>query len=446
MSRGDVQQVHSEMINQWVRHLMVHHHLSMLVSEERLQPLPDPVPEILQPGMRHRVLHLVLDHPEMLDHELVQSIFGTFANALPLLKGSLESRAHVRLKREMLIHVQHDAAGEKQLFELCAQALERARQRISAACVNGPQVVPAAGDSQKSPAKTPDHPAEALLGQTVQGSTARLTIAVGRKVCCLNHLKDSIHSAAQAAESRLVMGSDCVLDAETLPLQDKYPHDKLAPSVTWYAHLGTAVKLLDEKAIQTLIRAFGRERRYLLPAHPDVCLQLYKRLNLHLMLLFVEQHGYEPGAGDRAWNLDTCADCVELEQHLLNTAARIVRTIRESQLRKGTDVVGAACSYIAGHLDEHLSLAEVAEQIHFSPSYLGARFREEMDVPFTVYVRRQRMEMATALLKLPHLSVSEVAERVGYRDVRAFSAHFKQVVGVTPSMFRSRNVSPSSAG
>lgn len=101
--------------------------------------------------------------------------------------------------------------------------------------------------------------------------------------------------------------------------------------------------------------------------------------------------------------------------------------------------------------DRHLRLA--VEAIHRDPRHdwtvdaLGAlsglsrsafaeRFRQGLGVAPRQYLIRWRMERATTLLATTDLTVTEVAQQVGYDSEAAFSRTYRRMTGTPPATFR----------
>lgn len=95
-----------------------------------------------------------------------------------------------------------------------------------------------------------------------------------------------------------------------------------------------------------------------------------------------------------------------------------------------------AMDYVDEHLNESLSLREVAERIHLNPSYFSSLFKEQTGLTFSEYVTRSRIQKAKNLLVATDLSVAEIAEEVGYQTAKYFIKLFKEIEGTTPSRFR----------
>lgn len=93
--------------------------------------------------------------------------------------------------------------------------------------------------------------------------------------------------------------------------------------------------------------------------------------------------------------------------------------------------------YIQAHLDEPITLIQIAQELHYTPNYLGRIFQETCGVSFSVYLLKMRMKAAEALLReQPALRIREVSRRVGYTNPEAFSRAFLQEYGVSPLVFR----------
>lgn len=107
--------------------------------------------------------------------------------------------------------------------------------------------------------------------------------------------------------------------------------------------------------------------------------------------------------------------------------------IRNEKLSKS---VLAAIAYIQEHLQDNISLAEVAEHINISKNYLSDLFRKELDVTFVTFVTQLRIEKAKHYLAKTDMKMYEISSAVGYPDSAYFSTLFKKHTGKTLSEFR----------
>ncbi|WNR46034.1 response regulator [Paenibacillus roseipurpureus] len=101
-----------------------------------------------------------------------------------------------------------------------------------------------------------------------------------------------------------------------------------------------------------------------------------------------------------------------------------------------TFLIDKAKSYIHNHYQRSITLSEVAEHIHISPTYFSFLFKEMTGENYVQYVTTCRVEKAKQLLKDSYYKVYEIGEMVGYENPRYFSEIFKKMTGKTPNDYR----------
>ncbi len=79
----------------------------------------------------------------------------------------------------------------------------------------------------------------------------------------------------------------------------------------------------------------------------------------------------------------------------------------------------------------------IASQIHHDYSYLSNLFSEVEGTTIEKYFIAQRIERAKELLVYNQLTLSEIADQLGYSSVAYLSNQFKKVTGFTPTYFKS---------
>jgi AraC family transcriptional regulator len=75
----------------------------------------------------------------------------------------------------------------------------------------------------------------------------------------------------------------------------------------------------------------------------------------------------------------------------------------------------------------------LAEEVHYEYNYLSNLFSAVEGITIEQYIIRQKIERAKELLFYDELSLSEIADRLGYSSVAHLSAQFKKITGLTPS-------------
>jgi AraC family transcriptional regulator len=92
--------------------------------------------------------------------------------------------------------------------------------------------------------------------------------------------------------------------------------------------------------------------------------------------------------------------------------------------------------YITAHLDQDLSLADLARTAGMSPHHFAVLFRQRMGTSPHRHVVEQRIERAKHLLRDHTRSILDVALASGFESQSHFGRVFRRVVGVTPSDYR----------
>jgi AraC-like DNA-binding protein len=98
-----------------------------------------------------------------------------------------------------------------------------------------------------------------------------------------------------------------------------------------------------------------------------------------------------------------------------------------------------ALTWLDRNLGEPLSMADLAASSGLSQSHFRQRFHKETGSTPSDYLNRRRVFRAKELLRGNHLSVTEIAFRLGFQSSPYFAAVFKKLTGTTPSDYRAHN-------
>lgn len=105
-----------------------------------------------------------------------------------------------------------------------------------------------------------------------------------------------------------------------------------------------------------------------------------------------------------------------------------------------SDAVLNAQRYVNEHFHHKLTLTEIAEQNFISRHALSLAFKDIVGITFKEYLLLFRVTEAKKLLITTDLSVSQIAEQVGYVNVNNFLKIFKDREGITPLQYRKQFV------
>jgi AraC-like DNA-binding protein len=91
------------------------------------------------------------------------------------------------------------------------------------------------------------------------------------------------------------------------------------------------------------------------------------------------------------------------------------------------------------HYDQQLSLQNLADAAHLSPTHFLRLFKETFDTSPIQYLIRLRIAKACQLLHDRRYHISSVSQQVGFADSNYFSRQFKQIMGQSPQAYQKSN-------
>jgi YesN/AraC family two-component response regulator len=96
--------------------------------------------------------------------------------------------------------------------------------------------------------------------------------------------------------------------------------------------------------------------------------------------------------------------------------------------------------YLVHHSDEALTTnlsTWLSDKLHYDYTYLSNLFSEVEGTTIEKYYITQRIEKVKELLVYDELSLSEIADALGYSSTAYLSSQFKKVTGLTPTFYKS---------
>ncbi|NRA37341.1 MAG: helix-turn-helix transcriptional regulator [Planctomycetes bacterium] len=93
--------------------------------------------------------------------------------------------------------------------------------------------------------------------------------------------------------------------------------------------------------------------------------------------------------------------------------------------------------YIREHYaDEDLNQQALADAAFVGGRHLTRLFRQFAAMTPMQYVKNIRLQQAQVLLETSNLSMREITQEIGLKDSLHFSRVFRQVYGVSPTVYR----------
>lgn len=100
--------------------------------------------------------------------------------------------------------------------------------------------------------------------------------------------------------------------------------------------------------------------------------------------------------------------------------------------------IAAAIRVMSEHLDDPLSMGQLATQLQLSLRMLEYLFREHLHCSPTQYYLHLRLQSARRLVIDTHLSIQEIALRTGFSSLASLSRSFRAAYQFSPAHYRRR--------
>ena len=88
--------------------------------------------------------------------------------------------------------------------------------------------------------------------------------------------------------------------------------------------------------------------------------------------------------------------------------------------------------------DPELTIAKIADYSGYSLEYFTKAFKLYMNDTPIMHLNKRRISQAKTLLNNEELSLSDIANKCGYKNLSTFTEAFKRVMGMLPSEYRKK--------
>lgn len=96
--------------------------------------------------------------------------------------------------------------------------------------------------------------------------------------------------------------------------------------------------------------------------------------------------------------------------------------------------------YINQHIEEKLSVADIAKKYNFSEKHFRYLFARIVGCTPKKYIERVKLERVYTLLKSTNLTVTQIADRLGFNNSHHLANAFKNAYNISPSECRKTTV------
>lgn len=176
--------------------------------------------------------------------------------------------------------------------------------------------------------------------------------------------------------------------------------------------------------------------------------RLYPAVHLDPDVLYTDDEEVLTSAGEAA-GADLCLHLVRKDHGSAvanNVARRTIvpphrdggqaQFIQRPLAEPDSSSTGKARGWVLKHLDQPVSLRDLAARESMSVRTFTRRFREEVGMPATQWLTLQRVDRARELLETTDLPIERIAGDVGFRTAAVLRQHMQNTLGVSPRAYR----------
>lgn len=265
----------------------------------------------------------------------------------------------------------------------------------------------------------------------------RVCFGLGERMTSVGQLFRSMDQAAEAAANYILSETETVLWYQSNYSAECTP--EVLYSLDIRKDIQRGIELLDYPRIQNCIHECSEKLLHISGLNAGMVRMVYWK--------FVEDYFYSLEVNRihigreefkiRAEHLFLLGASISiLFEGLGNLMIQSLKNWAENKKREERRPILQAKEYMQENFFRALTLEEVSAYVGFNASYFSNLFKKETSMNFLEYLTQLRIDHAKECLLKTDDSVNEIAELVGYSDVKYFSRIFKKVLGLSPNKFR----------
>jgi transcriptional regulator GlxA family with amidase domain len=191
--------------------------------------------------------------------------------------------------------------------------------------------------------------------------------------------------------------------------------------------------------------------------HADELARQYPGVTVEPDVLYVDEDRVITSAGTAA-GIDACLHLVRKEQgpEVANKIARRMvvpphrdggqaQYIERPLPKTSCDTVGEVLAWMEAHLDQEVTVEQLAARAHMAPRTFARRFQQETGTTPYRWILRQRVLLAQELLEGTDETMDAIAWRTGFGTAAALRHQFVRALGTTPNAYRRAFRGPEAA-
>ncbi|WNR46172.1 response regulator [Paenibacillus roseipurpureus] len=281
---------------------------------------------------------------------------------------------------------------------------------------------------------------ENLIQGVNQNSAFTITVGLGTPVNHLDVIKKSYSEATQALGQKMFNGKGRVLPFASSQLNLESSQQILGDADGLLSQLFNAIQNYQLVDIYDIMEQLG-----------NLILKLESRNSVYHFTIYVlgKANDFLHEKNEDVYNLlqwdfhhldiiyqfETVQD---LRDWLRKKMFEISELLQNKLAKRNKKLIEKVELYILEHLEEGITLKDLAKHFLYSPNHLGQLFKEETSMHFSDYMLNQRLDRVKQLLDDPTMKIYEAADRLGFKNMTHFYRLFKKRFNISPGDYRKK--------
>ena len=279
---------------------------------------------------------------------------------------------------------------------------------------------------------------DALQSQSELFDRIKVTIGLGHQSEAIDEMADSVKEAEYAVANRLIHGAGRIIDRTGGRESAELVRQMISAPVR--NNLLKGVEILDDSEIRNVFDALAEQvasnEAMTGKAIAALCEECIQILRFGLKSQNSVDEWVEEKQADFFEKFGMCNTQKDVFQLLDSYASSLITHVAARRKSENSKPIREAQKFIQENFGSAISLESISQKAGFNATYFSLLFKKETGMNFLEYLTDVRIKEAKLLLADPRKSIVDVAEAVGYSDVKHFSKLFTRSTGIHPSKFR----------
>ncbi|ASA22409.1 AraC family transcriptional regulator [Paenibacillus donghaensis] len=267
----------------------------------------------------------------------------------------------------------------------------------------------------------------------------QVSIGISNPFLQLTDTVKALGESLYALKARISLGPEIIVhygDIENHSHVDhyEYSHLKMLEKRVVYAIKEMQPNSATELLGQYLDTLLYKDRA--IYEHQTLLLQLASRL-----LRIVQEQGVsikrvlkDEGAIEKIFHLQTREEIIHWFES--KWFGPIIELLSENAKIQYVKIADRLVNMIQEQYDQEITLESFSKILNYHPFYLSRIFKREIGIPFSDYLTDYRMKMAKVMLETTDMKLSEISEKLRYKNISSFIRSYKKTYQVTPGRYR----------